>query len=1352
MQEPTRKGYYEDYLRKVNTDRSMPPTSSLLTDRSSYVNFLEVQLERVSAACMNVNSYDQRFNDMQNLIVALEERCANTTKLVSLAQKCTEEVRGEMDSKLDSLIDNIGDENKKLKEALTVVATRVSDTEITLADYAVLPARLGNAEARISEAEETARNAALESLEERAVANKRLEELESGTLSMSHTIDGMQADILRQNKVVEENDTRLHSLVANVESRLKDLQIRDRQEIEMKLDNLKFDLGRDIEGVDDYVKEVELALQHQKVDFGASLAHQAVVLKGEFQEMHEKYAESMKASLNKLTSQVYKELDEVHETTEALEKKIKDRMKEEEKEFKAVHKQLEDHGKLIEANQTNIEKNEQKVEALGPVLTAMARRENLLKQQAEQQAERTNRIEARMDQTAEAVKKLGAKAVTTDRKLDHEHRARVHAQRLQETENARVLQLIDKEADKLAQEHKERLEHEHMQNVLDGQMRRKIEQEAAEREKEHTSRVEQEHVQRALNDEVLHRIASEAEALKREHLERLEAEAKQSAIDSDVRRSLEREAAALAQEHKERLEQQILQKDLDVRLQFEIRQEAEKLGREHSERLQAELSQKAIDRDLQRKIDIEAAALATEHRERLMAEARQHELDGQLEDRLQSQIDEEAAKLEKEHKERLELEAREKAIDQDIRDAIDREHQEVVRMQREKLEQETRQKRIDEDMQYRIDEETKKLEKEHLSRLEAERGQALLTDELRAQHEAEAEALAKEHRDRMEDSHRQAALSSKIRGEIAAEGSKIREEHRQRLESEARQEALDDDVKRSIQEQADKLAREHKALRIAERKIVFQPRNGPKNEVEGVEDLMEEELIEEVLIGGKPRVVDMEEEENAELDEPVRGHGEYPFEAWPFPERHLEARIAPSPAKVQLRADRGPAAEVKATSLTRAPTQTPGVALAPAPLVMPLSPRPDNAETGGSAAGARTAAAGADDARSISTLDQAIQGFQIAGQAQRQAPSAQLKTTQSSYEPPMATTPTGSPARGGDSHSRVPTIIPTTRAAYLRRAASHSPSRSRDARSRRQRLRAEALERSTELATGDNSSLRSSRSKSVMSRKEQIARDNARSYYLHEQQVQDHKSGLFNPEPNPLLAPGEDPKLPGGARVRLHPATAIPVAAGGLNTSFNTDISGISDTMITYEGQPAKTRFLTPYFKRNPQEGPTTAVPVQDRNRGLYGEGLWLPNRTSLPPSVPVGSTQRRAVKFVNNVSEHGAQPKLTQASLRAISEATVARQVEEAIAESKGGVDPPAAPPAATASGSASAGSIRAIVSHLMSKMESNSTAPSTSSSSQHPPSIEVFAEKPRRAVIAPKDHIKGAAVQVTRQARKKK
>lgn len=84
------RSYYDEYVRKRDTERAFAKPPALLTDRNAYINFLEVQLERVSSACFSVQSYEERFNDMQGLIVALDERCASTSKLLALAQQCTE--------------------------------------------------------------------------------------------------------------------------------------------------------------------------------------------------------------------------------------------------------------------------------------------------------------------------------------------------------------------------------------------------------------------------------------------------------------------------------------------------------------------------------------------------------------------------------------------------------------------------------------------------------------------------------------------------------------------------------------------------------------------------------------------------------------------------------------------------------------------------------------------------------------------------------------------------------------------------------------------------------------------------------------------------------------------------------------------------------------------------------------------------------------------------------------------------------------------------------------------------------------------------------------------------------------
>ena len=90
MLQSGQKSYHDDYIRKRGSSRIIHDPPSLLTDRGAYVNFLEVQLERVSAACLGVQSYDQRIYDMQSLIVHLEERIAGTTRLLALSQQCGE--------------------------------------------------------------------------------------------------------------------------------------------------------------------------------------------------------------------------------------------------------------------------------------------------------------------------------------------------------------------------------------------------------------------------------------------------------------------------------------------------------------------------------------------------------------------------------------------------------------------------------------------------------------------------------------------------------------------------------------------------------------------------------------------------------------------------------------------------------------------------------------------------------------------------------------------------------------------------------------------------------------------------------------------------------------------------------------------------------------------------------------------------------------------------------------------------------------------------------------------------------------------------------------------------------------
>lgn len=63
----------------------------LLTDRSTYIGYLESQLERVTNACLTVQSFDQRIETVTSAARLLEEKVLNTGRLLKCSQSYAEE-------------------------------------------------------------------------------------------------------------------------------------------------------------------------------------------------------------------------------------------------------------------------------------------------------------------------------------------------------------------------------------------------------------------------------------------------------------------------------------------------------------------------------------------------------------------------------------------------------------------------------------------------------------------------------------------------------------------------------------------------------------------------------------------------------------------------------------------------------------------------------------------------------------------------------------------------------------------------------------------------------------------------------------------------------------------------------------------------------------------------------------------------------------------------------------------------------------------------------------------------------------------------------------------------------------
>ena len=85
------QSYAETHRRRKGVTPAMLQSERLLTDRGAYLSFLEVQLERVSAACLQVQGFDARIDGLSTQSVQNEEKLSNATKLVQLTQSYSEQ-------------------------------------------------------------------------------------------------------------------------------------------------------------------------------------------------------------------------------------------------------------------------------------------------------------------------------------------------------------------------------------------------------------------------------------------------------------------------------------------------------------------------------------------------------------------------------------------------------------------------------------------------------------------------------------------------------------------------------------------------------------------------------------------------------------------------------------------------------------------------------------------------------------------------------------------------------------------------------------------------------------------------------------------------------------------------------------------------------------------------------------------------------------------------------------------------------------------------------------------------------------------------------------------------------------
>lgn len=68
------RGYFEAFKRRSNLAPDVLHRENILTDRGAYLNFLEIQLEKVSAACLATQDFRGRIDAFDAKTTAVEEK------------------------------------------------------------------------------------------------------------------------------------------------------------------------------------------------------------------------------------------------------------------------------------------------------------------------------------------------------------------------------------------------------------------------------------------------------------------------------------------------------------------------------------------------------------------------------------------------------------------------------------------------------------------------------------------------------------------------------------------------------------------------------------------------------------------------------------------------------------------------------------------------------------------------------------------------------------------------------------------------------------------------------------------------------------------------------------------------------------------------------------------------------------------------------------------------------------------------------------------------------------------------------------------------------------------------------
>ena len=269
------KSYYDEYVRKSGTQRTLTDPSSLLTDRGAYVNFLEVQLERVSAACLGVQAYDQRFNDMQNLIVALEQRCDTTNKLLGLVQQSVEESNADYVGRYEKLLSTVKANETTSLTAMQAVSDRVASCEQSLASMSGLRAYVEQLEKKLTFNEELLEGVVRKADEDRNSMEIKTADALLKVNELYSKIDTLSAQASRSQFDFDDYKSRQNTSMIALENKINDSIAREREEVSSKMKSVSVTIEMESEKLRREIEkcnaDIDITMQQQRAEIAATL-------------------------------------------------------------------------------------------------------------------------------------------------------------------------------------------------------------------------------------------------------------------------------------------------------------------------------------------------------------------------------------------------------------------------------------------------------------------------------------------------------------------------------------------------------------------------------------------------------------------------------------------------------------------------------------------------------------------------------------------------------------------------------------------------------------------------------------------------------------------------------------------------------------------------------------------------------------------------------------------------------------------------------------------------------------------------------------------------------------------------